>query len=331
MRQSLYVALILALSSSAQASLIYSLTEIGNFTPSAINNAGQVVGNGAYWSEEHGLLTVSGANFFDINDSGFAVGSRQSGAIRWSRDTGVQQMAPIHGQLTFGIATSINEHGDAVGIVGFPELGPTETATAGFLWKADGAVEFIGDFSYFSANQINDSGVVAGTYILPTSQQAALWDPVSGFTDIPLASAGANGALWINNVGQVLVMDQDVPYLWSKDEELVPVLVSFSNLSKRLNNHGQVVGRIGSIAHLWSEELGMLNLHTVLDESGTGWHLREAYTINDLGQIAGVGTNPLGQTRAFLLNPVAVPEASTLILTSCGVVAGAAFLRRRKT
>jgi probable HAF family extracellular repeat protein len=53
----------------------------------------------------------------------------------------------------------------------------------------------------------------------------------------------------------------------------------------------------------------------------SGWNLVEATALNDVGQIVGYGTNPLGQTHAFLLTPTPEPGcAGALLLGACGLL-----------
>ncbi len=93
-----------------------------------------------------------------------------------------------------------------------------------------------------------------------------------------------------------------------------------------INDDGVVVGFGNAGTFIWKESYGMLDLQSLLDDSGTGWDLQQARAINDLGQIVGYGiTN--GQSRAFLLTPNAVPEPGSCILL--GVLSLAVFYRRR--
>ncbi|MFA7238423.1 MAG: hypothetical protein WC058_16320 [Phycisphaeraceae bacterium] len=79
-----------------------------------------------------------------------------------------------------------------------------------------------------------------------------------------------------------------------------------------INNLGNVVGKaqvVGDIYHafLYSDSM-MADLNDCI-ASGSGWLLQNAVDINDVGQIVGVGINPQGQTRAFLLTPIPEPTS----------------------
>ena len=56
-------------------------------------------------------------------------------------------------------------------------------------------------------------------------------------------------------------------------------------------------------------------MNSLIDPS-SGWILADATAINDSGQIVGNGTNPAGQTHAFLLTPI--PEPASLALLALG-------------
>jgi probable HAF family extracellular repeat protein len=74
-----------------------------------------------------------------------------------------------------------------------------------------------------------------------------------------------------------------------------------------VNTAGQVVGfaytALGSEedAFVYTEATGIVNLNTQIDPS-LGFHLRRAQSINDAGQIVGIGLHD-GQERAFRLTP----------------------------
>ena len=62
----------------------------------------------------------------------------------------------------------------------------------------------------------------------------------------------------------------------------------------------------------------------------SGWTLDAADAINDKGQIVGYGTNPAGQSHAFLMTPT--PEPSTFALLAAGTLGLFGYgLRQRAT
>ena len=99
-----------------------------------------------------------------------------------------------------------------------------------------------------------------------------------------------------------------------------------------INSSGTIVGQAdsgGPTNHAFIVIGGILvDLNTLLDASGTGWTLQQAFAINDSGQIIGFGYNSLGQGVAFLLTPA--PEPSTW-LSVTGALLFAATLRRRRS
>ena len=68
------------------------------------------------------------------------------------------------------------------------------------------------------------------------------------------------------------------------------------------------MGRSGAGAFIWtpSQPNGTTgtyaNLKTLLPPN-SGWTLKEATAISDIGQIVGIGSNAAGENRAFLMSP----------------------------
>ncbi len=52
---------------------------------------------------------------------------------------------------------------------------------------------------------------------------------------------------------------------------------------------------------MWSKTSGMQDLNNLIPQN-SGWSLQDAFSVNDNGQIAGVGVLN-GQERGFLLTP----------------------------
>jgi probable HAF family extracellular repeat protein len=94
-----------------------------------------------------------------------------------------------------------------------------------------------------------------------------------------------------------------------------------------MNASGDVVGYCnggGTVAFLYSAGT-MTDLNSLIDPA-SGWHLSEAYAINNIGEIVGYGTIN-EQTHAFLLTPV--PEPSSIALLTIGAIGLAALTRYR--
>ncbi len=89
-----------------------------------------------------------------------------------------------------------------------------------------------------------------------------------------------------------------------------------------INNSGQVVGWSASGTFLYSG--GVMSDLSNLFPTGTGWSIDAAYdipfSINDSGQIAGIGTIN-GEQHAFILTPESapVPEPSTFVFLCIGL------------
>jgi uncharacterized membrane protein len=306
-----------------------------------INNYGQVVGRTFYTDQYAFLFTPSSPNetsgtitlldnmpagvtfsyAYGLNDSGQVVGS-----VHYSKYS-------FQGYLW----TPGAPHGTSGSVVTFDQFGPRAINASGqivgggtlnhaTLWKPDtpngttGTSYDLGDFpdgqdsSY--AEAVNSSGQVVGAGFPPSNFVGFRWDPTapngtSGqMTQIITALDGDASALGINDAG-----------------DAVGKIEGF-----RLNN-----GVGTNHAVLWTAADQMLDLNTLLDSSGLGWTVAEAWDINNSGQVAGVawydpdgagGVAPV--QRGFLLTPIPEPVSAQLVtaLMACGFTT-LRFRRRR--
>jgi probable HAF family extracellular repeat protein len=215
-------------------------------------------------------------------------------AVIWGPDPGqIRELLPESGD-TVGVAMGINDGGQAVGVSG--RCG--NTVPPGFvagphavLWDRDGTVHDLGSFGGTSnlavpavgnaAVAINNAGQVVGTSALPDNQenQPFLWTSKTGMRHLELLSGDVVGAgLGINNRGEV-------------------VGASISQGGPASGNPKAVVWRNGTDGPVTD-----LNNY-IAGSAFDGGQLLTAYSINDVGEIAGFGVTSTGELHAFLATP----------------------------
>ena len=79
---------------------------------------------------------------------------------------------------------------------------------------------------------------------------------------------------------------------------------------------------------LWQKGV-MTDLNSLI-APGSGFTLQDAASISDTGYIVGSGIDAAGQTQAFLLSPIPVPEASTPVSFALLPALGGTVLAARK-
>ncbi|MEJ7637376.1 MAG: PEP-CTERM sorting domain-containing protein [Singulisphaera sp.] len=304
----------------------YTVTDLGDvpggvhYTPGALNNAGQAVGDyhtatdiGAFYYAD-GVMRPRAMSAKALNDAGetpMAPGDRainNRGETAGSRDfawspepratlTTAGETIVIHpaGAVT-SIALGLNDHGQAVG----NHRHPDGTSTP-FLY-GDGATIDLGPAGpspgSTAAYDINNLGQVVGIHI---------WD------------GGAEGFLYEDGRYQLL--------------GTLPGGTSGGSMAVAINDLGQVVGHsssaLGSRAFLYEGGV-MLDLND-LTPPDAGWILHDAVDINDKGQILVKGGRNTGGSRALLLtpDPVPVPEP-TALMTLAALGLGLAWRRHQR-
>ena len=96
-----------------------------------------------------------------------------------------------------------------------------------------------------------------------------------------------------------------------------------------INDQNQIGGSSGGKAALWNGPLSSpVDLNTLVPLN-SGWSLTYASGINNRGEIVGYGENPSGLGTKFLLEPVGVPEPSTLATIALGGALVAVFGSKR--
>jgi uncharacterized membrane protein len=260
----------------------------GTFTPTALNNAGEVAGYVNYQNQfnyllttvQNGALNITGAGGLSpdaINDMGQIIGAAvfTQGGFFYSGGN-VSTLGPL--------PYSLNNAGIAVGTT-------LDTNRRAFMYQ-NGEITYLTPPGAVSAQAyaINDSGVIAGT-----------------FSTRPLTTLAQ---LFIYRDGTYV----EPGYAFGAAPE--------TDLVRAVNSAGVIVGTAelsnGALAWSYDPSSGYSNLNALTN--APGWTLQTAVGINDSGQIIGTGLFN-GQRNSFLLTPVPEPGVSALMLLGLGALA----------
>jgi len=328
-------------SAQANPTTLYHLTDLGTLGGGTkaygINASGEVVG--ASYTEtsnntQHafvyrggkmsGFGTFGGAESiaFSINASGqFAgyantFGYSESHAFLYSNGV-MNDLGTLGGDIS--VAYGINSSGQ---VVGFSKVSGSNYNHA-FLYSGGvmhdlnplGAIEMI-------ARGINDAGDIVGYGDIGSGNRAFIYSAGS-FHYLGTLNGGSTYPTAINAFGQVVgsasAAQGERAFLYSGGvmTDLGSLYGYTTNVALGINAAGHVVGTSESsnrdrrVGFLYQDG-GMLDLNTLLDNSGYGWTIVEAGAINDSGWIAATVYQSNGPSHAILLKPV--PEPSSLVL-----------------
>ena len=309
------------------AATTYTVTDLGTLPGYAetyaagINDKGQIVGNASngrrtarpfLWQK--GTLTAletpenSMGYVVGINDRETMAGARYRGeyttdAVLWKN--GKVRVLKTLGDLT--TVTHINKNDQIVGA-----SGPTKESYAAACAWFDNQVKDLGvNYEYSYANGINDDGAIVGTtklgmfwWAFEIRNSRYRWlNSLAGTGDVPFA---------VNNKNQIVGLseyDDDFHHhavLWENDKiRDLGTLGGTDSAAYGINEKGVVVGKSqirNGTEHAFSWKKGKMTDLNRLIPDASGWTLKYANAINNVGQIVGTGTHD-GQTRAFLLTP----------------------------
>jgi len=250
------------------------------------------------------LSTLGGNNgeAFEINDRGQVVGTAENATadptcstfepeakpVIWENGV-IQELPTVSGDLD-GVASAINDRGQAVGVTGNCYSNFPLTSFHAVLWPGGskgGVVDLgnLGGTAFNLAFGINRRGQVVGQSALPgnTASHAFLWQ--NGV----MSDLGTLSGQW---------------YSWAET----------------INNKGQAVGTsfdFSSNMYPFIWENGVMTDLNKLIPPNSPWLLLEALGNNDRGQIVGYAYNySTGEVHGYLLTPCGGAD------DSCGGTAG---------
>jgi uncharacterized membrane protein len=287
-----------------------------------INASGVIVGRGD-------AARDPGATPPDLSDA--------THAARWMAPSAIEDIGV---GSEFGVATAINESGNAVGNVG--SLGAQE----GFFRTPGGAMTTLpnpaGGTRAF-AEDLNGANRIVGHAAVAGVQRALLWDGAAAPLELgdldgdggESAAFGINAAGWIagssDDDGQQRACRRDPGN--GALEGLAHLPGGDFSRARDINGSGIAVGSaLDPTAHefhavLWDSDGAVYDLHDLLT-NGSGWVLEEALAISETGHIVGQARNPAGRSEGFVLKPL--PEPGALASLVCGLTLVAALGRRAR-
>ena len=267
-------------------------------------NGGGVNSQALMWAADFQITALSPllapnvaiSNAYDINSSGRVTGrARLQNADRFRGfilDVDKPNVTWIDGPNSAHVFPhAINDHGAVVGQVG-NDSNINSPLSAGanvpFLWTESGGIQTLFDKGTGSAFDINDAGYIVGIHFEKDENEISL--PRGAFVRKPDGSVSYPGlglggfranAINDNNevVGHAAQYHQGDTYNYA------------SIYDRRLYSGDNVGLRTGTFEDLNS-----------LISPVSGWHLIEAYDVNNAGQIVGAGFNN-GVKKPFLLVP----------------------------
>lgn len=326
---------------------LYRLTDLGQST--VTNDAAQDITEGgkvglqqagmAYvWQD--GTLTPSagvpnGNTQMRINELGHIAGANNLEAYLWRNGT-TSALGSLEGGYTFSY--DINDLDQVIGTSYCSSI----NRYRGFLWQ-NGSMVDIGGFlptGETRPSAINNAGRIVGSASNATTELPFVYDggtfsalPIpTGFVRGEANGLSDNGLNIAGTSRESNFFTNSQATAWIGGTTIALGTLGFgASRAHDVNDRGQVVGSLGVhdtdpvAAFLWENGM-MYNLNSLLIDA-PGYNVRQAFGINNFGQIVG-NANFGDQIRAVLLTPV--PEPSTLGLTATGFVAWVVSARRKR-
>jgi probable HAF family extracellular repeat protein len=310
----------------------------------SINNNGQIVGNAydaaghrrratiidSTGSGNHidlGTLGGSTSGAHSINDDGLIAGYAENEVnepratvFSSTGDGNNIDLGTLGGSISD--ARSINNNGL---IVGYSRNAANESRATLFSSTGDGNNTDLGTLggNHSSAYSINNNGLIVGYADNAANEpRATVFSSTGDGNNIDLGTLGGSMSVAnsINDYGLIVGSSHNAEHKRSRatlfdstgDGNNIDLgtLGGNSSEAKSINNNGQIVGYAYNAANEMRATLfdssgdgNNIDLNTLINPT-LGWTLSLAQCINEKGWIIGGGTNPDGESKAFLLKPV---------------------------
>jgi len=328
----------------------YTAVDLGAFIPTAINDAGTVVGDnnssGNAFAYSNGTLTNLGlGQAFSINDAGTIAGSYNGVASTYSNGTWAQL------GVSSGTASGINNTDTVVGKAATGKVSYFGFSENHAFSYSNGIMTDLGTLggTDSSAYAININGTIVGSSYTNGYQEPdhAFSYSNGHMTDLGTLGGSYSYAYGINNAGTIAgeaYTAYDLAYhAFSYSNGIMTDLGTLGgnySLAHGINNSSTIVGEAagGNGYRAFVDSNGiMTDLNTVLHNDLGGAVLIDADGINDLGQIVAFGVDG-GSYQAYLLTPnsgppvlqTSIPEPSTCAALLGAAALGFATLRRKQ-